>query len=108
MTAKLKLSAALDMIGIGALTAAAAALGGRAWFQGVAESSVFSSFFTFLGVALIAFLVARTVQIAHVVRHTPGPRTRRVAQAQGQTARMSSVPANVVEEPESSDLPRAA
>lgn len=106
MTAKLTLSAALDLIGIGALAASAAALGGRAWLHTLSESNVFSGFFTFIGIALSAFLIARTLQIIHVVRHTPGPRTRRVASTT--STRVASVAQTAAEEPENSDLPRAA
>jgi hypothetical protein len=106
MTAKLKLSAALDLVGIGALSAAAVALGSQAWIQGAAESNVFMSFFLFLGISLLAFLSARTLQIVDVVRHTPGPRTRRVVQAAA--AQIPTVHAAGADDADPTDLPRAA
>ncbi len=98
---KSPLTFALDLAGVAALTAAAIALGGALWFaQAVAETVLLDAFRYCLAGAIGAFLVARSVDIAQVLR--TAARTPVVS------ATVATIADNVEALPERAALQRAA
>ena len=106
MIPKVRLCTAFDFVGAGALVGATAALIGVSSFSTLAETIMFSTFFTCFTVAVSAFLMARIVQIAGVVIRNPNPRARRVYQAPA--TNLATVAAPPVAVTQSPDLQRAA
>ena len=106
MIPKVRFCTAFDFVGAGALVGATAALIGGFSFSSLAETFMFSTFFTCLTVAVSAFLMARIVQIAGLVIRHPNPRARRVYQAPATNlATVAATPAAATLAP---DLQRAA
>ena len=91
---------ALDMIGLAMLTGAGLALICAFWFSGTAvETAVIGAFRTALELAVGSFLLARSCQIAIILRHD------RVAEKPAMESFSSD---NVEQLPTRGTLPRAA
>jgi hypothetical protein len=80
-----KISVALDFVGAGGLIAATGALISQTWLDIAPESTLFPVFFGSLAVAVVAFALARFVQIGQIVL------TRSSAIADRESAAVSNI-----------------
>lgn len=97
MDKKPNLCPLIDGIGLASLVVAIFALGGSVWFvESATQGNLLQTFQIAFGTSILAFLGARSLQLAEVIRNTPDPKSLRAAVENAEGSSLEPVPNNVV------------